>query len=199
MPLIGGYYAMANSEDWKGKQRLVEKGVFFLGFGVFCWGFGQLVWSYYNFFENIAAPYPSLADIGFAPTEFLYCMGLICLTKAVGADFTKKHRYMKFFVALVSIAVFAVSYYLLVLMTKQGLFFSATDSFLVNFFEIIYLVSSGLSCVVFGVVISGLSFQFMRKEYKLALISIISGPGLMFISDMFFSYATNKGSFLMEV
>src|SRR6185436_18484971 len=75
IPLFGGVIAMFSSSTWGGFSSKVGKAIFFIGLGIFCWGAGEMVWSYYNFFANIPAPYPSIADLGFAPSIFFYGLG----------------------------------------------------------------------------------------------------------------------------
>jgi len=70
IPLIGGAIAMNGSRIWGTFRSALGKAVFFTGLGLFCWGTGAMVWAYYNFVKGVAAPYPSLADIGFAPSIF---------------------------------------------------------------------------------------------------------------------------------
>src|SRR4051812_47930098 len=72
IPFFGGLAAMFMSKIWGGLRSAVGKAVLFIGLGVFLWGCGENIWSYYNFFLGIPAPYPSLADIGFAPSIFFY-------------------------------------------------------------------------------------------------------------------------------
>src|SRR3989344_4139272 len=87
MPLTAGAISMWRSRVWGGFKSAIGKAMFFIGLGILLWGVGETIWSYYNFFLGIPAPYPSFAEIGFAPSIFFYSLGTIYLAKATGAKF----------------------------------------------------------------------------------------------------------------
>src|SRR5699024_9203203 len=91
-PLIGGLIGMVRSGIWGRFKSAVGKAVFFFSLGLFLWGAGSMVWSYYNFIAKNALPYPSLADLGFAPSVFFWGVGAIFLSKATGARFAFKRN-----------------------------------------------------------------------------------------------------------
>src|SRR5688500_13845693 len=64
IPFFGGLIGMFGSRRWGGLKSVLGKAIFFFSLGLFAWGFGENIWSYYNFFKNEPAPYPSIADIG---------------------------------------------------------------------------------------------------------------------------------------
>src|SRR3954470_16570381 len=85
VPLMGGLIGILKSKIWGGLKSTVGKAIFFISLGLLLWGFGESIWSYYNFFRNVPAPYPSLADIGFGPSIFFWIIGTVYLAKASGA------------------------------------------------------------------------------------------------------------------
>lgn len=194
LPLVGGFFAMEHSRDWKDTHGFVSKGVFFLGLGIFCWGFGGMIWAYYNFFAGVAAPYPSFADIGYAPSVFFYSIGAVYLARGAGADFGLKRKYAKIFIFLAPVIMCAISYYLLVIVARQGNLVTFSDPLLKVFLDIAYPLGDFLSLTL-AVVISGLSFKFLIGQYKLAIYSVLSGLGVIFAADMIFSYTTTRGSY----
>ncbi len=60
IPLCGGLVGMIKASIWGGLKSTLGKAIFFVSFGLVLWGLGESIWSYYNFFKNVAAPYPSL-------------------------------------------------------------------------------------------------------------------------------------------
>lgn len=194
MPLAGGIIAMQSSGSWKGMKGFVGRGIFFMGLSLFFWGCGELTWSYYNVFQGIAAPYPSLADFGYAPAEFFYCIGAIYLARAAGADFGLKKKFGKLFVVVASVAMFLISYYLLVIVARQGILFSSNDPVLKSILDIMYPLGDFISLTL-AIVISGLSFKFLVGEYKLAVRSLLFGLAVIFVADMIFSYTTTRGTY----
>src|SRR4051812_40014849 len=120
-PLIGGLIGMWRSSIWGRLKSSTGKAVFFVSLGLFLWGAGSMIWSWYNFVPKVSAPYPSLADIGFAPSIFFWGLGVWFLSKASGARFAfKNSRKARFFAILVPIIAIAASYYLLVTVARDG-------------------------------------------------------------------------------
>ena len=190
LPFLGGLLAMIRARDWSSTQGFISKGVTFLGLGLFCWGCGELIWSYYNFFAHVSAPYPSFADLGFAPSVFFYCIGAVYLARAAGADLGLRRRFATLFMIVAPVVMFFISYYFLVTVARQGVLLSNTDSVLKNFFDVAYPLGDFISLTA-AVIISGLSFKFIMKEYRVAILSILSGLFVMFVADSVFSYTTS--------
>ncbi len=192
LPLVGGFVAMRRSRSWSGTKGFVGKGIFFSGLGLFFWGCGGIIWSYYNFFQGVAAPYPSFADLGYAPSVFFYCIGAVYLARAAGADLGLKQRFAKLFIIVVPIAMFFISYYFLVTVARHGVLITHGDPLLKIFFDLAYPIGDFISLTL-AVIISGLSFAFLVKEYKVAIISLLLGLAVMFVADSSFSYTTTLG------
>ena len=49
----------------------------FMAASSFCWGMGQVVWCYYELVRGVAAPVPSLADVGYLGAVPLAIVGLL--------------------------------------------------------------------------------------------------------------------------
>lgn len=194
IPFIGGFVTMIRSRVWGTFKSAVGKAVFFIGLGLFCWGSGEMTWSYYNFFMGIPAPYPSLADIGFAPSIFFYGLGAVYLSKATGAKFALRNKYAKVFAVIAPIGVLLISYYVLIIIARGGVFIPPNEPPLKAFLDIAYPFGDFVALTL-SVVISGLSFKYLGGRYKLDIFAILSGLGVMFIADSLFSYTTTAGTY----
>lgn len=194
IPLVGGIIAMTRARVWGRFRSAVGKAVFFIGLGIFCWGFGEMIWSYYNFFLNVPAPYPSIADIGFAPSIFFYGLGAVYLSKATGAKFGLRNPYAKVFLVIAPVLILFVSYYVLVIIARGGVLVPPDETPLKTFFDIAYPLGDFVSLTL-AVLISGLSFRYLGGKYKFDIFAILSGLGVMFIADSVFSYTTTVGTF----
>lgn len=194
IPLIGGVVAMVGARTWGTLKSAVGKAVFFIGLGLFCWGFGETIWSYYNFFLGEPAPYPSLADIGFAPSVFFYGLGAIYLSKATGAKYGLRNRYAKIFVAIAPIFIFAISYYLFVTVARGGVLVPEGETPIKTVLDIVYPLGDFLALAI-SIIISGLSFKYIGGRYVFDGISILLGLAVMTIADAVFSYTTTVGTF----
>ncbi len=194
IPLIGGFFCMINAKIWGGMKSSIGKAVFFLGLGLFLWGAGETIWSYYNFFLNEPAPYPSIADLGFAPSIFFYGLGAIYLSQATGAKFGFKSLTAKLLTAILSIGLFFFSYYVLVTIARAGVIVPEDEPILKAILDIAYPLGDFLAFVI-SAVVSGLSFKYLGGRYKIDTYSILLGLFVMFIADSVFSYTTTIGTF----
>ena len=194
VPFFGGLMAMWMSRVWGGLKSAVGKAVFFLGLGAFLWGCGENIWSYYNFFLGVPAPYPSLADLGFAPAIFFYGLGAFYLAKATGAKYALRHPEAKWFVGLAVVAVTALSYYVLVIVVRGGVLVPSGESALKAVLDIMYPLGDFVGLMI-GVIVSGLSFPYLGGRYKMDVFAILAGIGVMFIADSIFSYTTTVGTY----
>lgn len=194
IPLIGGFVSMVKAKQWGGFRSVIGKAVFFTGLGLFCWGFGESIWSYYNFFKHVAAPYPSLADVGFAPSIFFYGLGTIYLSKATGAKFGLRNKYAKVFTAIAPIIIFAISYYVLVIVARAGILIPKGETHLKTILDIAYPLGDFVSLAL-AVIISGLSFKYFGGKYRFDIIAILLGLFVMFCADSIFSYTTTVNTY----
>lgn len=193
-PLIGGIVAALNGRVWGGLQTAMGRAVFFIGFGMFLWGGGEMVWSYYNFFLAEPAPYPSFADIGFAPSIYFYGLGAVFLSQVTGAKFGLRSKFAKWFVILVPIIMIPLSWYILVTVARGGVLIPPGETPLKIVLDIVYPLGS-LIALSIAVIVSGLSFKYMGGKYRFSIISVFLGLLVMFIGDTHFSYATTVGTF----
>lgn len=179
---------------WGGFKSAVGKAVFFIGLGILCWGTGETLWSYYNFFLNIPAPYPSIADIGFAPSIFFYCLGTIYLSKATGAKYALRNKYAKLFAVIAPILVLVFSYHFLVTIARGGVIVPEGEEGLKVILDIVYPLG-GFVGLTTAVLVSGLSFRYFGGKFKGDIIAILLGLGFMFVGDTMFSYTTTVGTY----
>ncbi len=167
--------------------------MFIAGLGLFLWSLGGIVWSYYNFFQHILIPYPSLADAFYFPSIFLYCIGTIYLARAAGADFGLRHNLKVKMLVTVCILVGLGFLNYVILARIQAHHLIQDVPFLEKVLDIGYPLGDLLSLCI-SVIISGLYFQFLVKEYRVAVSTLLGGLAMMFVGDLYFSYDTALGT-----
>src|SRR3989442_1751801 len=123
-----------------------------------------MIWSFYNFFLHTAAPYPSLADFGFAPSIFFYGLGTYYLSKVTGAKFGLRSKVSKFFVIVAPFIIFALSYYILVTVARGGVLLPQGESLLKTILDIAYPLGDFLALTI-AIIVSGLSFKYLGGRY----------------------------------
>src|SRR4051812_7860315 len=121
IPFFGGLVGMFKARIWGGLKSALGKAVFFISLGLFLWGAGENIWSYYNFIKHVPAPYPSVADVGFAPSIFFWILGTAFLSIATGALFAlRKTHLAKVFAIAVPVLLLVPSYYIQITLARGG-------------------------------------------------------------------------------
>lgn len=194
--LVGGFIGMFLAKPWGLLKSAIGKAVFFISAGLFTWGVGSMIWAYYNFFEHIAAPYPSLADLWYVFTIPLWIAGTIDLSKATGAKFGFKAMKGKLLLIFIPLVVIIFSYYLLVVVARSGMITDLSTGYLKIFFDLAYPIGD-IIILTLALIIFGLSFNYFGGKYKLPIFAILLGFTLMYVADFVFSYTTTIGTFFV--
>lgn len=195
IPLFGGLVGMVKSKLWGGLKSALGRAIFFISLGLVLWGFGETIWSYYNFFKHVAAPYPSIADIGFAPSIFFWILGTIFLAKATGATFAfRKSRVMKLVAILLPVLLLAPSYYIQVKLARGGALVPPGETVLKTVLDLAYPAGDFLALTIAAVVFA-LSFKYFGGLYRRAVSCLLAGLAVMYAADSVFSYTTTKGTY----
>ena len=194
IPLIGGLVGVLVAKPWGGLKSSLGKSISLISFGLFSWGLGSMIWSYYNFFRNIPAPYPSLADLGFVLSLPLWTFGMISISKATGAKFGLQHKKGKILLILIPFGVFIFSYYALVIIARGGQLTGSFESYLKLSLDLAYPLGDVLILTI-SLLIFGLSYKYLGGKYRLTILSILLGFVTMYFADFVFSYTTTVGTF----
>lgn len=195
IPLLGGLIGMFKAKIWGGTKSAMGKAVFFISLGLFLWGFGETIWSYYNFFKHVPAPYPSLADVGFAPSIFFWIIGTFYLSKATGAWlYFRKSVWAKMLVIAVPLIILFASYYIQIRLARGGTLVPEGETTLKAVLDIAYPFGDFLA-VTFAATIYLLSFNYLGGFYRRAVVAILAGLAVMYCADTVFSYTTTKGTY----
>jgi len=195
VPLFGGLAGMFRARLWGGLKSTLGRAVFYFCFGLVLWGCGESIWSYYNFFRHVPAPYPSLADIGFAPSIFFWVLGTVYLSKATGAALAlRRARRAKLFAIFVPLILLAPSYYVQVTLARGGVLIPPGETLLKVILDIAYPFGDFLA-LTFAAVVYGLSYKYFGGMYRRAVSGLLAGLAVMYAADSVFSYTTTKGTY----
>ncbi|MDB4978971.1 MAG: multi-sensor signal transduction histidine kinase [Candidatus Peribacteria bacterium] len=194
IPLFSSIPILCNVKKWGGLKSSIGRGIFCMGLSLLLWGCGSMIWSYYNFILNISIPYPSSADIGFAPSTTLYGLGVIFLSDATGARFGLKNIYAKIFAMVTPIITLIISYYFLVTIARGGVFIQPSQSAIKTFLDIQGPVGDTLALMIV-ILVSGLSIRHMGNKYALEIMTMLIGLFVFIIADGIYAYTTTIGTF----
>ncbi len=198
MALFAGVVAIKGAKVWGGISFDVGRAVSAIGFGLFLWGAGGMVWAYYNFFLGVNTPYPSLADFFYMPSLFFYSLGIVFLSKTMGAQMGLRTTLGKAFVVIAPILTLAVTYYVFFILGLRGVGDFQRQGWLKSVLDVAYPLGDFFALTV-SLVVSGLSFRYMGGGHKLDIKIIIGGLALMFVADLVYSYTTNLTSYSGDI
>lgn len=195
VPLAGGLIGMFKAKIWGGLSSALGKAVFFISLGLFLWGLGESIWSYYNFVKEVAAPYPSLADVGFAPSIFFWIIGTYYLAKATGAWMNlKKNTGAKVLVVAIPLILLVVSYFVQIKLAREGMLVPEGETNLKTVLDIAYPFGDFLA-LTYAAIVFTLSYNYLGGHYRRAVLAILAGLAVMYCGDSVFSYTTTKGTY----
>lgn len=186
--LIGGIYGLFLSHSWGGFKSAIGKAIFFLSSGLITYSAGLVIWLYYNLVLGVSVPYPSIADFVFIISWPLWTTGAIFLSFATGANLGLKNLHGKVFLFIIPAVVAAFSYYVLVVVARQG-FVSAYDDLFKTFFDLAYPGGDILILTIVALVF-GLSYKYLGGRYKTAIYVILGAFVVNYIADFMFTYTT---------
>ena len=194
MPLIGGIVAVTRARQWGGFRSTMGKAIFFLGLGAFSWGAGEMMWSYYNFFLSVPVPYPSLADIAYVPSVFFYALGTVYFSQATGFTLAIKKTHAKIFAIMAFIITLLASYYVLIVIARNGVLISPGETPIKVIFDIAYPLGYFVGLMI-AIIASGLTFRYLKGRHKTGTVALLLGFVASFISDSLFSYTTATNTY----
>jgi len=192
LPLLGGTLGLIRAKQWGLFSSKVGKSLTYLSIGLISWGIGQMFWSiFYNIILNIEVPYPSIADYFYILSWPLWFLGMIHLSKATGARFSIKKLEGQFLLLLIPLVLIALSYYLLIIIARDGTLFTSNEDLQKIFFDLAYPIGDVIILTT-STLIFGLSFKYLGGKYKIPILCLLAAFVLNYITDFSFAYTTTK-------
>ena len=193
IPLFGGFVGFHQARKWGLFKSTMGKALFFLSVGLLTWGLGEMIWSYYNLVLRVEVPYPSWADASFIVSWPLWAVGVYYLSFATGARFGLRSAMGRLQLIAIPLVAAVASYYLLVIVARQGSF-EIAGGLLKIFFDIAYPLLDVL-ILTLALLIYGLSFKYLGGRYKWPVLIVLLGFVVNYFADFGFSYTTTVRTF----
>jgi len=194
LPLFGGIGGLILSSKWGTLSSAIGRSIFFLSLGLITWSLGTLIFAYYNLVLLVEVPYPSLADAAYIISWPLWVVGVINLSKGTGAKFGLRSSRGKVLLFAAPLIAIVVSYYLLVVVARGGVFDFTESGVVKIFFDLAYPIGDVVILTV-ATLIYGLSFRYFGGQFKIPIYIILAGFILNYLSDFSFSYTTTLETF----
>ena len=193
LPTVGAVIGFIRTKQWGGIYSKVGRATFLVSFGLAFWALGSYIWSYYNYFLNVELPYPSWADVGYAPAYLWWGIGIIALTTLTSVkDSDRPLNRILFFCIPLMMAI--VTYYIVHIELHSGESFFNTinpGKLLVD----TYYPLADVCILATLAVCSSLELNFLGRRLRLPLMIIVIGFVLNYIADFYFAYTTIVGTY----
>lgn len=196
LPCLASIFGFVNSNKWGGLKSSMGKSVFFLSAGLLTWGIGTLVFAYYNIILQVEVPYPSLADLFYIISWPLWAVGMVNLSRATGVTFQLKTAIGRIALFLVPIFIAALSYYLLIIVARDGVILYTPEDLLKVFFDLAYPIGD-IAILTITLLVYGLSFKFLGGFFKWPILFALGGFVLNYLGDFSFVYTVTKETFFV--
>lgn len=186
----GGVAALTYSKKWGGWNSVMGKGIIFLGLGLFGEAFGQLTWSYYNLILQKAAPYPSIADIGYFSIIPFYTIAMLNFARASGVRFSLRDYLSKLQVVIIPVVMLILSY----------VFFLRDYNFdltapIKTFLDFGYPMGEAIMISI-AILTFTLSRKYLGGVMKNKIIYIIFAFIVQYVTDYTFLYKINAETYV---
>lgn len=112
MSLYGAICGINTSINWGGLRTLLGRSTYMFSLGLFAQVFGQIVYTYYAFFKQAAAPYPSIGDIGYFGAIPFYIYGTILLAQSSGIKINFRTFEKKIIAFIIPVVMLTMAYIL---------------------------------------------------------------------------------------
>lgn len=187
MALWGGLWGLIIAKKWGGMKSVMGKALIFFSLGLFAQEFGQLFYALYNDIYKTPGPYPSLGDLGFFGSIFLYTYGIILLAKVSGVSVKLQSYTSRIQAIIIPLIMLVVGYYLFM----QGYEFDWSNPIKV-FLDFGYPFGQAfyISIAILTVLLSqGVLGGVMKGKIFFILLALL----VQFLSDYTFLYQSSKG------
>jgi len=187
--LVGGLYGLVAAKGWGFFKSYFGKAIILLSLGLLLQEFGQLAYSYAFSLKHIELPYPSVADIGYFGSIFMYIAGALYLMKGVGVGGILKRSPAKLTIGVtIPLLVLSLSYWFFL----KGYTFEGTPG-LTAFFDFgyplgqaIYVSLALVTLLSMGNMLGGV----MKAPVLLLLLAFV----MQYTADFNFLYQSHHGT-----
>ncbi len=193
VPLVGGLTAIY--KVWKRKlwRSALGFAVTAFGLGLIFWGLGTLVWGLYNVLLDVAVPYPSLADIGYAITPMLWFVGIYFLYKATGTKYQLRSVWGKVVLIFVPLLVLLLTAYVVFYKFYGGIF--TTDGNVLELLLLVYYPVSDIFLLSPALVITALAWKNLGGSLRKPILVVLGALVFMYLADMAFAYTFSNDKY----
>lgn len=192
--VLFGIFGMISAKHWGWLKSGVGQGVFFISLGLIMWGIGQAGWTYFVIKDpSQQTPPTHILDVIYSSSIPLWFYGMYKLSQATGARYGLRSPWAKIGVVGLILVMFAISYYLLVVVARGGTAYFQ-QPFWATFFDLGYAAGDAINLTL-ALAIFGLSWKFLGGRFKRPILLILLGFAVIYLADLLFSFYDGKGQY----
>jgi hypothetical protein len=175
---------------WGGWKSMMGRMLIFIGVGLFMEWLGICVWLYYNL-RGIAAPYPSVADVGYFGLVPMYVMASVLLARATGVRFGLKGIQAKLLSAALPLVALTLAFALFI--RKIGF---SEENPLKLFFDLAYPIGEIIPVTV-AVLVLVLATRMLRGGVMRGrVVFLVAAFFAQFVAEYVFLYQAGAGTYV---
>ncbi len=198
IPFVGGILGIRTARKW-GLKGMMGRSFLMLSLGLIVWAFGGFMWAYYNF-TGTEIPYPSLADIGFGGSTWLFMAGLFYLMRIGWTAFKEDPLAHKVIFMVFPIVALIFNFFFLFVKhicvdeicsaTRTTiLFLEHVESPLERFLDIVYPLND-LILLSLALLVLGYSYRLIGGKLTGGFVGICFSMGVLYVADILFTTRT---------
>lgn len=191
MSFFGAFCSFFISKKWGGINSIVGKILLSFAIGLFLQAFGQTVYSYYAWMYHLEAPYPSIGDIGYFGSIFLYIYGSFLLAKHIGINVSARSFFSKLATVLIPVVMVSISYYAFL-----GEYQFHEFNLLKISLDFGYPIGQAIY-VSFALLILILSHKSYNGVLRKPVLFLVLALILQYIADSYFIFTANNGTWYL--
>ena len=184
--ILGGIYGLIISKRFDGYKSLLGRVILAFSIGLFLQAFGQITYTYYLWFQNNQAPYPSLGDVGYFGTIFAYIYGVFILARYIGVTISVRSFFNKILAIIIPLGMLVLSY----LIFLKGYEFDWSNPLRV-FLDFGYPLGDAIY-LSFALLILLLSKNVLGGVLRKPILFLVFALIIQYISDFYFLYQASK-------
>jgi hypothetical protein len=193
--LIFGLLGMITAKQWGWFKSNVGRAVFFLALGLLLWGVGQSYWTYYLLIDPSAeVPQSYAMDIILISVIPVWIYGTYSLAKATGSKYGFRDVSGLTVAAVVILSMFLFSYFMLVVIAREGVLFSSEQSIWQSIFDLAFPLGDTI-LLTMSLLIFIFSWNYLGGRFKRQIVIILSSFVLLFLADFSFSFTDGNGTY----
>jgi len=184
----GGIVGITIAQKWGGFKSVLGRAIMLFSLGLLAQEFGQIAYTVYIYILHVEIPYPSIGDIGYFGSVFLYIYASILLAKTAGVKILRQSFKNKLQAIIIPLIMLALSYILFL----QGYEFDYNNPLKI-FLDFGYPMGQAIYLSI-AILTFILSFKMLGGVMRNKVLFILFALFIQYLADYTFLYQVSNGT-----